>query len=165
MPPTTLPLLAMLLFWAAGSASAADDCVVETNRLIPGNDQKLVHFTGDAKVGDTDTITLNGSQYASDLIFGTLSSCLMLQRDVLMYQWRETLSQEKYTYEKEWLSTHEDSSSFQEPDGHENPLFPYESETFYSDPITVDGFRIPPSLANGISQALQEVLGWNLAVK
>lgn len=81
-----------------------------------------------------------------------------LHRTAEMYAWKETSqsTEEKdtvgggsttkttYTYSKEWTSSPADSSSFEYPDGHENPSMGIESATFRATAAKVGAYDIDP---------------------
>lgn len=139
----------ILLFWNEGRAvkrakalqeGAATVKTVEATTPQPKNEGALVHFTGQTESFDD----------LRDPVFGVTASGVELQREVEMYQWdedEETEEREKlgggtervttYSYEKEWSSTHNDSSTFERPEGHENPPFPFPGEDFTADPVVI----------------------------
>ena len=124
------------LFWNEGRAVATYkslneglSIVVTTDatRIDPALDGKLVHIESDvtpaADIVDADTGV-------------TASGVIGLARNVEMYQWVETqisTTEKKlgggeetvttYSYATEWSGSAQDSSSFKEPQGHENPHF------------------------------------------
>eukprot|EP01032_Pedospumella_encystans_P001389 gene1389-1605_t len=124
------------LFWNEGRSVATYKSLVEgqsivvtadASRIDPALEGKLVHIESDvapaADVVDADTgITASGA--------------IGLARQVEMYQWVEEKSSKTekklgggeetvttYSYSKEWSDKTQDSSTFQEPAGHENPEF------------------------------------------
>jgi len=101
----------------AAIAKARDIVVaVEADEIKPENDGKLVHFTG---TEETDEVL-------KDDVFGVSVNAVHLKRNVEMYQWVEEKEDGEdnkkptYTYSKDWLDHHEDSSDFHDP-SHFNP--------------------------------------------
>ena len=89
-------------------------------------DGKLIATSGKLNYGDA-TIT--------DSIFGISAQTPVLERTVEVYQWVEDSETKDdkttYTYSKEWSEKLVDSSEFNTPSGHENPVeLKYESERF-----------------------------------
>lgn len=89
-------------------------------------DGKLIATSGKLNYGDA-TIT--------DSIFGISAQTPVLERTVEVYQWVEASETKDdkttYTYSKEWSEKLVDSSEFNTPSGHENPVeLKYESERF-----------------------------------
>jgi Transmembrane protein 43 len=144
-----------LLFWnearavkTARSLSEGAGAVVSVaaDRVDPGNEGKLVHTSGAvataAPVVDPD--------------LGVKAQAIKLVRKVEMYQWREkqqsqtrkklgggTETVTTYTYDKAWSPTVVSSSSFREPNGHENPgSMPLGSATTVADPVHLGAFKL-----------------------
>jgi hypothetical protein len=80
-----------------------------------------------------------------------------LERVVEMYAWKETSNSSTvedtvgggsttttYTYSKEWTRSPDQSSSFKEPYGHENPAKVLEDATITADYATIDSFELNP---------------------
>jgi hypothetical protein len=81
-----------------------------------------------------------------------------LERVVEMYAWKETSNSSTvedtvgggstttttYTYSKEWTRSPDQSSSFEEPYGHENPAKVLEDATITADYATIDSFELNP---------------------
>ncbi|HEY6322025.1 MAG TPA: TMEM43 family protein, partial [Thermoanaerobaculia bacterium] len=81
---------------------------------------------------------------------------IKLIRKVEMYQWQEKQKSETrkklgggtetvttYTYDKAWLPTIANSSSFREPNGHQNPdSMPIPSATTLADPVHLGAFKL-----------------------
>ncbi len=89
-------------------------------------DGKLIATSGKLNYGDA-TIT--------DSIFGISAQTPVLERTVEVYQWVEDSETKDdkttYTYSKEWSEKLVDSSEFNTPSGHENPVeLKFESERF-----------------------------------
>ncbi len=153
-----------LLFWNEGRAVKTYNTLKEGQGLVinvsadeadAANDGKLVHLTADAT---TEEILV-------DEDFGISANAIRLQRDVEMYQWKETEESETrkklgggeetvttYTYSKQWSSGLNDSSNFQQPEGHENPSeFPYDSMTWDAENVPVGAFYLSPDLISQLS--------------
>jgi len=143
----------LLLFWNEGRAvkrakalaeGAASVVTVDAGAVDPGQDGRLVHFTGRAEAVGT----------VRDPLFRIESDALELHRQVEMYQWEEkvesktekklgggTETVKSYDYRKTWSSRAISSSGFEVRAGHENPPFPIEGKSWVQKPITV-GERI-----------------------
>ena len=153
-----------LLFWNEGRAVKTYNTLKEGQGLVinvsaeevdAANDGKLVHLTANAT---TEEILV-------DEDFGISANAIRLQRDVEMYQWKETEESETrkklgggeetvttYTYSKQWSSGLNDSSNFQQPEGHENPSeFPYDSMTWDAENVPVGAFYLSPDLISQLS--------------
>lgn len=119
------------------------------------NDGKLVHLSGKAE----------SEEPVTDPVFGISAPALKLQRNVEMYQWKQSEKSETkqklgggeettttYSYSKDWSSALIDSGEFKNPSGHTNPEnMPVESETFVAPDIHVGKFLLPESLTAMIS--------------
>ena len=146
-----------LLFWNEGRAvkrakaletGAAAVVSVQSDKIQPSNEGKLVHVSGMLLTDDTLT----------DSQFGITIKGIKLSRKVEMFQWKEKTSTKSekqlggsvkkttvYTYEKSWSSSVIDSSRFKEA-GHNNPgAFPVESQKWYAGNVKLGAF----SLAKG----------------
>ena len=153
-----------LLFWNEGRAvkryktlkeGAGIVISIVSDSIDTANAEKLVHVTGKA---NTDAILI-------DPIFGVSVNALKLRRVVEMYQWEEILETktkqklgggtetvETYTYSKTWSGLPISSSSFQKPEGHQNPSsIPYESTQQLADKVTLEAFTLSPSLIGKIN--------------
>lgn len=152
-------LAVALLFWNEGRAVKTYKSLVEGEGVVvpidagevdPGNDGKLVHFSGRPDAG-------------GDLIdeeFEVSAPALRLRRDVSMYQWEEkeeSKTEKKlgggeetvttFTYSKAWLGSPANSDQFHDPEGHENPgEFPFESIIWDAEEVEVGAFLLPHSL-------------------
>lgn len=153
-----------VLFWNEGRAvqtaqsleeGAGAVVSVKADAVDPGNEGKLVHVSG--PVATEGTLT--------DPELGVEAEGVKLIRRVEMYQWEEAEKSEKkkklgggeetvttYTYSKGWSDDAIDSSSFQEPGGHENPgSFPIEANTVVADPVHVGAFTLSSAQVDQIS--------------
>ena len=121
----------------------------DAKQIDPALDGKLVHLESDvtpaADVVDADTGI-------------TASGVIGLVRNVIMYQWVETQSSttEKklgggeetvttYSYATEWSGSAQDSSTFKEPQGHENPQFWLPSAETLVDVAQLGAFKVAGS--------------------
>ena len=152
-----------LLFWNEGRAVKRHKALnegsgavvtVDANRVDPANEGQLVHMTG----------MTEPSKMLSDGDFGVVAEAIHLQRQVEMYQWKESSSSKTkkkvgggtettttYSYSKGWSDQLIDSRSFEEPSGHRNPTsMPYGSRRFTAPQVTVGAFRLSPSLIGRI---------------
>jgi len=151
-----------LLFWNEGRAvKRAKDLEqgrgavvdVDAANVDPGQDGELVHFSAEA----TTSQTLNDAE------LGVQAPGLRLRRTVEMYQWHEEEESRRekkigggerrvteYTYRLDWGTQREDSSDFNDPNGHQNPPMPYEGTTVNAAPITVGARTLTPDLTNQI---------------
>lgn len=143
----------VVLFWNEGRAiqtarSLAEGAglVVDVNsaRVDPGNEGKLVHISGD----------LTAPGRLSDAEFGVTAKGLRLVRAVEMYQWKEETKTEThqklgggeedvttYTYHRVWSDTRHDSSRFRHPDGHENRTMRYHRVDVIARDATLGAFH------------------------
>jgi len=154
----------VLLFWNEGRAVKTYKTLKEGQGLVidvnadavdAANEGKLVHLTADATT----------EEILSDEDFGISSKAIRLRRDVQMYQWKESESSETrkklgggeetvttYSYSKEWSGMLINSSSFKQPDGHDNPTeFPFDSETWDAETVPVGAFFLSPDLISQLS--------------
>jgi hypothetical protein len=155
----------VVLFWNEGRAvrtarmlKEAGNLVVtvDSGRVDPSREGKLVHFTADAK-GDTLT----------DPLFHVSRNALRLKRTAEMYQWKEaqdshshnnaigggSKTTKTYTYSKVWSTRPIDSSTFQIHDGHENPTsWRIASATWAAPHVQAGAFTLPTELVNRIDQ-------------
>ncbi|MBN1269133.1 MAG: TMEM43 family protein [Kiritimatiellae bacterium] len=153
-----------LLFWNEGRAVKRYKTLKEGSGAVvsvtadtvdPANAGKLVHMAGRA---DTEA-TLK------DPVFGVSANALRLNRNVEMYQWKEssesktkkklgggTETTRTYTYSKTWSDRLIDSADFKEPTGHQNPgSKPYESTELVAEQVRLGAFMLSPSLVRQIS--------------
>lgn len=154
----------VLLSWNEGRTIAREKTlktgasdVVSLTEAVPdaANEGRLVHVSAEA----------TADAPLEDSIFGITEEALRLRRSVEMFQWKEDQKSETkqnlggseetvttYSYSKTWSPTLIDSSSFQKPDGHQNPgEFPVDSVTLDADPVTLGGFVLPTSLVDQIN--------------
>lgn len=154
-----------VLFWNEGrsvktykSLKEGAGAVVEVSAdtVDPANAGKLIHITGDAVTA--------APVVDPDLKLSV--EALKLIRDVEIYQWKEseststkkntggsTTKETKYSYDKSWVSSPIDSSSFKKPDGHTNTgTLPLSNKEIVANPITVGAFTLNQSLVGSISK-------------
>ncbi len=154
-----LPLSIVLHSWNEGRAvttsrslkeGAAAVVSVQSDAVLPTNEGKLVHLSGEVRT----------SEAVSDPLFGLSAEALKLTRVVEMYQWKESKHSDtrkklgggeetvtRYTYEKTWSDREIDSSDFKEASGHQNPAkLPFPSTTTISAKSTLGAFGIPADI-------------------
>ncbi|HEX6861584.1 MAG TPA: TMEM43 family protein [Thermoanaerobaculia bacterium] len=155
-----------ILFWNEGRAVKTARSLEEGSRAVvsvssdlvaPANEGKLVHVTG--------PISTDGPVVDEDL--GVQATAVKLVRNVSMYQWIEEEKSETrkklgggeetvttYEYKKDWSSSPVDSSSFQVPEGHENPgELPLPSATFTADPVRLGAFTLSDEQLSQLDEA------------
>lgn len=146
------------LFWNEGRAIQTYRALVEgaglvvsvdSSKVDPAFDGKLVHVTGPVKP--------NGE--VVDPQFGIRAhGALAIVREVEMYQWVEKSESKTeknvggseetrttYTYSKQWSARRVDSSDFKVPGGHENPDFAVSPSTVTVDSANVGAFVLDGS--------------------
>lgn len=161
-----------ILFWNEGRAVQTSRSLKEganavisvpADKVDSANEGRLVHVSGPV----TTEATLTDEQ------FGVSANALKLIRHVEMYQWVEDKKSEErkklgggtetvttYNYEKKWSDDAVDSSSFQHPEGHENPgALPVESTTLTAEPITLGAFTLSPEQVDKIDEAADLPVG------
>jgi Transmembrane protein 43 len=106
------------------------------DRLDPANEGKLVHVIGN----------LASRQGVRDDLLNVAAQGVRLQRQVEMYQWKESSStkdgRRTYSYSAEWSSAPQDSSRFRDAANHRNPGFPFASQTFRAADATLGSYRL-----------------------
>jgi len=136
----------------ANSLKEAAAAVVSVPRaeVLPANDQKLIHLSGEVTTEET----------LRDPVFGIEAIALRLVRRVEMYQWQEEKTTEtrkkmggseetttRYEYTRGWSGKLIRSSEFQQPDGHLNPsTMPVPATSFVTSKATLGAFQIPENL-------------------
>jgi hypothetical protein len=148
-----------LLFWNEGRAvkrartlaeGAGKVVSVPAASVDPGREGALVHVSGQATTAEV----------LRDPTFGIERNALALERGVEMYQWVENEERKErkklgggtetvttYTYGPDWRREAIDSATFEEPGGHENPSFPFESESWRAGDVRLGAFHLAPDLA------------------
>ena len=150
-----------VIFWNEGRAIKRTKALNEGEKVCVTIDAwkpseetegKLVHLAGSVKT----------SNRLSDAVFGvSVSNSLRFARIVEMYQWKETSRSETkkktgggtettttYTYNKVWSDTPIDSSSFEKPEGHENPV---------DWPITGEKWQVPQATLGVFSLSSDQI--------
>ena len=137
----------VLLWWNEGNdvkniktiEEARESLVnVKSDEVDPANEGKLVSTNGTIKVID---------ESLKDAYFNiVVPNTGKLVRIVEMYQWVEDCDTEDdrtvCTYEKKWLTTIENSDSFEES-GHDNPSdMPYDDEAYYANRVELGAFKL-----------------------
>lgn len=153
-----------LLFWNEGRAvkrartlaeGAGKVVSVPAASVDAAREAALVHVTGQATTAEV----------LRDPTFGVEKNALALDRDVEMYQWVENQERKErkklgggtetvttYTYSTDWRREAVDSASFEESSGHENPSFPFESESWRAGDVRLGAFQLAPDLAGELDQ-------------
>ncbi|MGV3578460.1 TMEM43 family protein [Brevundimonas sp.] len=124
--------------------------------IDPSNDQKLVHVVGDIAV----TAPLEDNE------FGVTATGVRLSRTAEMYQWQEESKSESrtklgggeetvttYTYSKVWSAEAIDSSKFNTPAGHENPVSPLESADIFATDATLGAYQLEENVLGQVGGA------------
>lgn len=147
----------VLLFWNEGRAVDALEALaggrnlvvpVQSDRVDPANEGMLVHLAG-------PTVAAG---FLEDPVFRVGGpNLLRLERQVEMFQWRETeeTTREKslggsettrtvHRYVREWASSHIDSSNFRKQEGHGNPAMAYGGATFDQRSVRLGAFTLSP---------------------
>ncbi|WP_237151827.1 TMEM43 family protein [Oryzibacter oryziterrae] len=149
-----IPVSLGVMFWNEGRAVVTARSLAEGRGLVvsvdsakvdPANEGHLIHITGPVK----------GVGTPEDQFLGVSADGLRIERKVEMYQWKEDSHSETqkklgggeetttvYTYTKVWTDEALDSSSFKEPDGHQNPPKPVGNETFSVDEGSLGAFQL-----------------------
>jgi len=131
---------------AAGLEQGAGSVMtVDSGKVDPANEGKLVHLTGEAVAGGLIT----------DPRFGISAKALRLVRETEAFAWKETKTEKKkdsektvtYTYDGAWSHAKPASSkSFNTPKGHENPSDkPYADESFEAADVQMGAFTLTPA--------------------
>jgi len=154
----------ILLWWNEGRAIHTENDLkdgsknvvhLQTNVPLPENEDKLVHLTG--TVNTTDTL--------NDPDFNIYTNAIALNRNVLIYQWKETSEEitEKnlggaetttttYSYSKNWVSNKINSDNFKKPEGHvNNSAYSYENSSYEAENVFIDSFKLSKEVIDNIS--------------
>ncbi len=119
---------------------------VASAEVLPANDHKLIHLSGQVETGET----------LHDPVLGVEAVALQLKRQVEMYQWKEKKTTEKHTklgggeetttryeYTKDWSDELISSSSFTHPQDHSNPTaMPVSKLTLTTSKAALGGYRV-----------------------
>jgi len=152
-----------LIFWNEGRSIDSIKTLDEGRSLVvdvaseqvdPSHNGGLVHIFGNAITNDV----------VKDQFFGVQENALKLKRTVEMYQWkqnkdskvRENLggsetTETTYSYQKIWSEEPINSAQFKKPEGHENPVMPYATETYSATNITIGTFKLTDPFINQIN--------------
>ena len=128
---------------------------VASDAIDHANEGKLVHTSGLAET----------SGFLTDEEFAISASAIHLERQVEMYQWRQSEDRKTekklgggtetvttYSYSKAWSEQHISSSSFKVPEGHQNPgPPPYTSRTITAPEVTLGAFQLSSGLISRMS--------------
>ena len=154
-----IPVAVVLLFWNEGRAvktatslqeGAAAAVNIAAGAVVPGNDGKLVHLSGEVMAAEP----------VRDTVFGVSAKAIRLSRKVEMFQWKEERKSETrsrsdggtekrptFSYVKIWSGELIKSVDFEHPDEHKNPAAMLAgAATAVADHATLGSFRLPPSI-------------------
>ncbi len=122
---------------------------VAADRLDPANEGRLIHLTAAAEA----------SSQPRDPDLGLTADGLVLARKVEYYQWVETSRSETrtklgggeetvttYSYDRQWTSVPQDSSSFQQASTHQNPTPSLKAGDFRADRARMGAFTLDESV-------------------
>lgn len=135
---------------------------IESGSVDPGNNGKLIHVTGRVETKDT----------LKDDQFGVKVNALKLRRKVEMFQWVEEQQKTRrkkigggeetvttYNYLKKWNPGLIKSSSFKEPNGHQNPAqLPFATYTKPAENINLNKFSLPSGITGQINSFYPQTL-------
>lgn len=167
-----------LLWWNEGRAVerhkslqevGSKAVTVETGSVLPENEGKVVHMTGE--------VTVEGA--LKDGKFGVEAPAVKLRRTAEMYQWKESSKSETkkklgggeettttYSYSKGWEESLISSSNFKKPEGHVNPSSKsVASKIWMAKPVQLGAFTLSDSQVSslnaweGLAVAGEEVAG------
>ncbi len=138
------------LFWNEGRAVAVTKSLKEgarnvievpSSRVEPANDGKLIYVTGD----------ITTDQVPRDDVFGISAPGIRMKRIVETFAWVETSHTKsnsngrRYSYNKEWTTGLQSTSTFHDKSGHENPPRQLAGAAFWNvDDATLGAFRLEP---------------------
>jgi len=117
-------------------------------------DGSLIHFTGTAEASNEIYDSIFGVGFQAD------PNLLKIRRNTEMYQWVESTSTRKegdktkttYSYNTQWRSSIQSSSSFKIPEGHQNPSsMLYNEQTLIADPIMVGAHVLSDQIVDRIN--------------
>jgi hypothetical protein len=130
------------------SKIAATAVQVDADQALTAKDGDFVSATG----------TLSSNAQIGDAPYMADGDYVSLNRVVEMYAWTQksdstttedtvgggSTTTTTYTYSKQWVENPADSSTFEEPAGHENPTKVIESTTITADYATVGNYEVNP---------------------
>jgi hypothetical protein len=128
----------------------------EVDSINPEQDEKLIHFIGEARTPSTLT----------DNNFAISESALKLRRIVELYQWSEEQNTERvekigggtestttYSYKQVWSDRLINTQDFQEQTNYSNPQSkPLENEEQIASPVSVGAYTLPDRLIGSLSE-------------
>ncbi|WP_318612899.1 TMEM43 family protein [Mesorhizobium sp. BAC0120] len=154
--------MVVLLFWNEGRAVQTARSLTEgagavvsvgADAVDVANEGKLVHVSGPV----TSDLT------PSDSDFGVSAKGIRLVRHVEMFQWTENAKSETkkklgggeetvttYTYSQGWVDRPIDSSSFKQPDEHENPSMEIQGRSFQVPEARLGAFTLDRTVLDQI---------------
>lgn len=153
------------LFWNEGRAVKTYKTLQEGGKTVievaadsvdAANEGKLIHVSG---LANTEATLV-------DPDFGVSATALRLNRNVEMYQWKEssksntkkklgggTETVTEYTYSKAWSSRLVNAENFKKPEDHQNPdSMLFDSTEQIADQVDLGAFTLSPSLVERISE-------------
>ena len=161
----------VLLFWNEGRTVKMTRTIKEVDKLAvemsdistvnPEFEGKVIHAIGDAKTDDVLT----------DAYFGISRNAIKLQASPEYYQYVEITHEEHkdkvgggedvittYTYEKQWVSSPRNSSSFADPEyqnANNRPILYPEmtSQSLQAENVSFGAYRLPASLVGQMSDS------------
>lgn len=135
-----------------GYAKAVCKQGLTADNVDPDNQARVVHVVGETSTEET----LRDDTFADIQV----TNCAHLKREVEMYQWQETIKEEKTDssgggkdvkrtpeYSKEWSSSPISSSSFMES-GYDNPEMPFLGKTETASTVNFGAFLLPSGLVS-----------------
>lgn len=154
-----IPGSIVLLSWNEGRAvktaaslkeGAAAVVSVAADAVLPTNEGKLIHLTGEATTAENVT----------DPMFAVSQTAIRLTRTVEMYQWKEekkskthkkfgggTETQTTHTYTKDWSAKLIHSTEFNQPADHQNPtVMIADSLVTTAGHVTLGKFNLPTTI-------------------
>jgi hypothetical protein len=148
-----------LLFWNEGRAVERFKTLEEGQGAVISLSSSEIDASAEGELVHTNGRAEPHSELR-DPTFDVATTAIKLKRKVEMYQWRETSQSEEqkklgggsetvttYSYDKGWSESHNSSTNFRHPEGHENPPMPYRSETQIAKDATLGAYRLPPFAA------------------
>ena len=138
-----------LLWWNEGWAVRDYTSIRTLDRLaVPGRaDDRSPALDGQVVVMTGAQAT--APQGVADPLLGVQVQGLRLRRTVEMFQWDEqggTRDDPSVSYRQIWSDRPQDSSAFEQPEGHRNPPFPFESARFEAPLVRYGAFTLSSAL-------------------
>lgn len=126
---------------------------VSADSVLAANDGRLIHVSAPA----------SAEGLRRDPALGIELEALTLARSVEYYQWVETSRSEKrtrlgggeetvttYSYDRQWTATAQDSSTFQQPEGHHNPTATIKNAAFPADAARIGAFTVDQNIVSQV---------------